>query len=427
MKAYKLKSWVMSNGERYCALVAQESGLPIFYPMLYVTTQVRNRSLSHAAMEQTHCALAVLLNFCEEKSIGLENRLIKRIFFTPAECDSIRDYCKNNFRPKKSTQQTIVVPIKYNKKSGQIEPRKTVAKHTLSTRLTHIAHYTAWLAQLLNQHRLDEYTVNSIRAMESCFLALRPTNRQRHQGLEEQRGLCKEQERELMQIIRPGDKRNPFHEEKVQIRNQLIIVMMRHLGIRSGELLNIRIEDIDFRRNEILIKRRADQIDDPRKRQPLVKTLARRLLMDPHLAELIRNYIVQVRRLTKNARRHPYLLITHKAGPTLGAPMSRANFNSVIRSIALSSEILENFSSHDLRHTWNERFSEWMDTKDHPESHEEQEKIRENWMGWREGSGTAAIYNKRFAQQKALDAGLALQKSLIETQVNVVKLKSTIK
>jgi len=34
-------------------------------------------------------------------------------------------------------------------------------------------------------------------------------------------------------------------------------------------------------------------------------------------------------------------------------------------------------------------------------------------MGWREGSGTAATYNKRFIRQKAHEAGLALQEGMI--------------
>ncbi|RYZ92389.1 MAG: site-specific integrase [Proteobacteria bacterium] len=418
MKHYMIKSWVMVDGERYCALIARDTGLPVFYPTLYVTSQVRNRSLSHAAMEQAHCALAVLLNFCSDASINLEARLSEKSWLTSGECSAVRDYCQKDFRPYRNTERSTVISISKAGKRHSDAPKK-VAKHTTSTRLTHIAHFISWLANLLNQSQLDEHTANSIRSMEKCILALRPSYRQRNPSLDEQRGLCKDQEKELMQILAAKHERNPFHNEGIQTRNQLMIVMMRHLGIRSGELLNIRIEDIDFQKNEVSIKRRADQLDDPRRRQPLVKTLARRLLVDPKLAEFIRHYIVNTRRLIPNARKNPYLFITHKSGPTLGAPMSRANFNAVIRSIKFSSALLRNFSSHDLRHTWNERFSEWMDSKENPESKEQQEKIRENWMGWREGSGTASIYNRRFIRRKALEAGLELQASLLRTKSDI--------
>jgi hypothetical protein len=41
----KTKSFVMGNGERACLLV-DEHGMPLYYPNLFITTQIRNRSLS---------------------------------------------------------------------------------------------------------------------------------------------------------------------------------------------------------------------------------------------------------------------------------------------------------------------------------------------------------------------------------------------
>ena len=43
----------MNSGERYCLLIDSDSDLPLFYPNLYVTTQIRNKSLSYSAMEAT--------------------------------------------------------------------------------------------------------------------------------------------------------------------------------------------------------------------------------------------------------------------------------------------------------------------------------------------------------------------------------------
>ncbi|WP_352340319.1 hypothetical protein, partial [Psychrobacter sp. 16-MNA-CIBAN-0192] len=42
-------------------------------------------------------------------------------------------------------------------------------------------------------------------------------------------------------------------------------------------------------------------------------------------------------------------------------------------------------------------------------SEEKQEQIRSYIMGWKSGSGTAMHYNKRFIQQQAKKAALALQ------------------
>jgi integrase len=68
-------------------------------------------------------------------------------------------------------------------------------------------------------------------------------------------------------------------------------------------------------------------------------------------------------------------------------------------------------TGHKLRHTWNRKFSELMDSMDNSPSEERQEQIRSYLMGWKPGSGSAAHYNKRFRQEQANKAALALQES----------------
>jgi hypothetical protein len=69
-------------------------------------------------------------------------------------------------------------------------------------------------------------------------------------------------------------------------------------------------------------------------------------------------------------------------------------------------------TGHQLRHRWNEDFSERMDKMDEPHSPEVQEKLRSYLMGWREGSGTSATYNQRFIKKKAHEAALKLQEGM---------------
>jgi hypothetical protein len=60
-----------------------------------------------------------------------------------------------------------------------------------------------------------------------------------------------------------------------------------------------------------------------------------------------------------------------------------------------------------------------MDTLEHPKSPEEQESNRSYLMGWLEGSGTAAAYNRRFNKLKAMKAGLEMQKGFIRVPENL--------
>lgn len=51
MTVFTTKNFTMESGERHCQLVDSVSGEVLFYPNLFVTTQIRNRSLSLSAMQ----------------------------------------------------------------------------------------------------------------------------------------------------------------------------------------------------------------------------------------------------------------------------------------------------------------------------------------------------------------------------------------
>ena len=96
-RSYRIKSFVMKGGERFCLLVSKTSGLPLYYPNLFLITQVRNKSLSTAAMQTSLAALNVLLEFCEERNLDLHTRFLKREFLQAFEMDALRDFCQLSF------------------------------------------------------------------------------------------------------------------------------------------------------------------------------------------------------------------------------------------------------------------------------------------------------------------------------------------
>ncbi len=91
------KTFVMGAGERYCLLV-DSSGLPLYYPNLYVTTQVRNKSLSFSAMESTLGGISILSRFLYDRGEDLQLRFHEGRFLDDSELDAIRDYCQIKFR-----------------------------------------------------------------------------------------------------------------------------------------------------------------------------------------------------------------------------------------------------------------------------------------------------------------------------------------
>ncbi len=286
---------------------------------------------------------------------------------------------------------------------------KVVSNNTFYARLTYIASYLNWFAIYVNEKSLTKDKRMSIDAMTDMVRSRRPQKKGRNISLIE-KGLTDREVEVLFEIFRPESDLNPFTGEATKIRNRLVFLLLYHLGIRSGELLNIKVRDIDFANNQMVIARRADEKDDPRIDQPLVKTQDRRIPMKDTLSQELHNYIVNFRRKVPNSRKNEYLFVVHKSGPTCGMPISKSTYNKIMTVVGEVSPLLQNFTGHALRHKWNERFSELMDSMDVEKDQAEQEQIRSWLMGWKQGSGTAMTYNKRFIQRKANEVAIKLQK-----------------
>ena len=401
------KTFVMKSGERYCLLV-DSAGLPLYFPSLYISTQVRNKSLSFSAMQSTLSGISVLNRFLDERKEDLQLRFYEGRFFDDSELDALRDYSQIKFRTSTAHKDHSGM-FTLDELRGSEEK---VSSTTEYVRLTIIAKYMKWLAEQTLGVSRDRLSVLRIAKMEKALKSRRPMKKNRNAEIE-MKGLTEEQLDLLFELFRLESDCNPFKDKAIRVRNRLIFLMLYHLGLRGGELLNIRIRDIDFSSNQLIVARRADEKDDPRKDQPLVKTLDRRLPLRDTLAREVHDYILRDRRAVANSSKNDFLFITHKSGPTQGQPLSKSAYKKVISLVKAVSPSLFNLTGHQLRHAWNEAFSNQMDSMDEPPSEEQQEKVRSYLMGWREGSETAATYNKRFIRRKAAEAAMRLQEGMI--------------
>jgi integrase len=403
MNDLKIRAFVMHSGERYSLLVDRLTGVPVYAPNLYLTSQVRNASLSHAALSAYASHLLVLHRFCLIRHIDLKSRLMTRQFLVDAEIDSLRDFSSYRFN---DWLLWMAQPPMFSLEE-LLESQPRVTKETQYVRLTVTADYLLWLGRQYFDHLQIEPP--ELKTMAEAIKAKRPSFKGRNQGLEN-RALSESEADLLLSVIEVEAPSNPF-DQSVRSRNRLMVLMEYELGIRGGELLNIRIEDINFAQNILLIIRRADQADDPRLRQPLVKTLDRELVLSDWLVADIHRYVLGDRRAVPNARKTSYLFVTCKAGPTCGQALSISSYNKMWATLQQSSLLLRQVTGHRLRHSWNGRFSETMDKEIPPKSEAKQEAMRSQLMGWQPGSGTGARYNRRFIVEKARKASLDLQRS----------------
>ncbi|WKV52169.1 tyrosine-type recombinase/integrase [Dickeya fangzhongdai] len=388
-----INSFLLDSGERYCLIMNKETGQPLYYSNLYLTTQIRNRGYSISTIESIAVNIALFYRFLNERNISIENDIIQYKYLSNADIDRLAMFMSKKFALGDVTNKKIFV-----------------SKQTLYRRLNNIAGYLFWLSSILIKSNNREH-VNLSLKMVHAIKERRPRNNKRYNDRNEENECINEFAIvKIMELINPNSNSNPFLHY-VRERNELLIIMLYELGIRCGEILNVRISDIDFRKNRLRIERRADEKSDPRVRQPLVKTLDRSLPLSKYLISKIYSYILNRRLIAEG--KSDYLFVSCKPGSNQGDPLSISGYHKIISQLAMSDPLLKGLKGHQFRHTWNYNFSKLMDSCDPKISVREQEVMREYLMGWKKGSGTAAIYNKRFIREQANEASLKLQEKLI--------------
>lgn len=394
----------LPSGEARAFLV-DSLGVPDSYSTLFVTVMLRNAGKSVALQEATLNAINVLYRHCQKQCIDLQLRFKRGQFLDRWEVEALRSTVQQSFG---SEQKALAKVIELGKgKRGHRYRSKPVATKTQRGRLTYIAQYLGWLANELNADREDARSLE-IAAMCKQIYAIRPPESERGEHVDKDR-FTRAQNEVLNDIIEPGSGRNPF-KSAVQLRNKLIVYLLRSIGKRRGEVLNIRLADVKFSEHRIDIVRRADDPNDPRERQPLVKTNEHSIPLYPELEDLIQEYM-QVRRKIPGTRKHPYLLVTHQTGRTLGHPMTIEALRKVFRVLKTSDPALRRIHPHILRHFHSDTMAQVQQHGPQtPQSRETARRTR-NWLaGRRPESEVDAVYTRRAIEKEAADVSARTQR-----------------
>ncbi|MBK5414871.1 tyrosine-type recombinase/integrase [Pseudomonas sp. TH31] len=376
---------------------------------LWALTELRTANLSTNTLHQALRSLMVLFIVLDELEIDLSTRLRGGQFLTVGEIEAIVGACKLPIAAgdrKRSGDGIFIWSSSTSGSNSQI-----IHPATIAIRLLYIARYLDWVA---TDHLLKTGVGNphftgleKIRELVSNTIKARMPSVHRFSSVAPREGLTEQMLSVLQQVVAPEFEHNPWSHDYARQRNYLMIRWLLSLGVRRGELLGVKISDINFQNNEVLIARRADDPADPRLRQPNAKTNGRLLALDAELAELTRTYVMTIRRNITGARKHEYLWV---AGGS-GKPLSLAGLNKIFVTLRQHCpELPENLCPHLLRHTWNDLFSEAVDRNNVSATVEQ--KLRSRLMGWSETSGMANVYNQRHIKRKATAVSLKMQERL---------------
>lgn len=400
-------------------MLLDSSGMPHWNSTLFITTQARNAAKTPNTSIAILSSIRIVLTWTEYRALALSERFQNCQFLTLPELESLRDFAQSPVATivdqhaiPRTEQSKTKRPRRFESaRAGLSAARKGVQNQSLHIRLTYIARYLRWLALQCVESRpaqASEDVRSHITSMIEMLDELRPRIH-RQSGVK--KGLSQEAVSCLLKLIDPASPQNPF-ENSVRLRNYLIILLLAATGMRSGELLGLKVTDFDFQQNEILIARRHGDPSDQRANQPVAKTKDRRLPLHGFLSESVFNYVLNDRRVLPSAKRHAFLIVTHQEGGHRGAPLSKSGLEKVFAKIREAEpEILKDLTPHILRHTANDDFSRLAEQNKMPAAQEE--KLRSYSMGWEEGSGTAKKYTRRHVEEQAKQAMLELQRRWI--------------
>jgi len=424
----KSKLFVSGNGERL-SILFDKDGIPMLYPNLFVTSMYRNDDQSSGSCKKALEHLSYFYEVCKGLNIDIERRCEREDFLSQQEIKKIAYYTGIT---KKATKAKFIVENKVISINRHKPKLLEMARHTIrvekkedkvfwQTKYNRLSVFGRFVGWLENYHYPHSESKN-----KEHFLDQRP---EKNEGLTYGeilgqltfKSLSKGQRNIFLDRIRPDYSDNPWVNKGVQHRNYALAMILYALGIRIGESLNIKLEDFQVRKGKhyVLIKRNAGDLDDPRVKQPKVKTNSRALALSPQLKSILDNYILEHRSQIEDAAHCPFLFISHRVRNNETLPLSISGAEKVFREFG---EIMGlKLNPHCLRHTWNDRYSESADKRiEQGKTNEEKsEADRCHLMGWAKGSTMSLVYSSRHNTKRAMELALILQDEDFEVKESI--------
>lgn len=364
---------VRPSGERLPVLVRPD-GLLDEYATAYTTVVLRARSGSYHTLAQALYGVLALRRFSASQRIDLEERILTSEFLRLHEWTDF-------------TQ----------------EAGAGVAPATLATRMAAALAFITWRIEDRLRRIPDPVLRAHFRKDAEFFLDEAFGQIPANGGECAREPLCRERQQLLAGILHsPAKLQELWPDPFARSRNEALLWWLWLLGHRIGEVLNLRVTDIDLGAMRLKIERRHDSPDDPRRRQPLVKGRGRTLQLPPALLPALSRYLAARAEMPLT---HAYLFVAESRGPL--------SYSTVAKAFARLRELhpsLAPLSPHVLRHTWVAAFR--TAARHMGLGEEEAARIEGVAMGWRDPA-SGRHYAVRQRAEIADEISLRLQREMM--------------
>lgn len=361
-----IKSYIEPSGQRNATIIDSETGLPEFWPTLYASSQLRARGNSHSTLKSHLRAISYLYRWLSIRNIDLESRITSTKGFSRNEIDTLATILRSSISdlPKPLSKQSNVVAINsIQKKTGNIwqaleyKPKQINAS-TYNHRLDYVGRYIAWLCDYLS----DQDSTSSFRKRETVIqigisFKEQLSNMKTVEAsttFSTSKSLNIKDIRTILELINPNNSLNPWNGTETRIKNFAIICILLDTGLRSGELLSLKLKDIIFGKKGakgLKVRRRQGAKDDPRLNQPSTKRSEREVPLSESAFKALDFYVTTVRNKLPQTAQTDYIFLSF-SNHMHGVPLSSiASITNKVREVTGI-----NLTPHKLRHTATWRF-----------------------------------------------------------------------
>ncbi|QGZ60520.1 tyrosine-type recombinase/integrase [Paraburkholderia acidisoli] len=402
------------NGERLSVLQVPY-GLPVHEVTLYLD-KYRRKGRAANTIHFVCLTLALLYRELDKTKVALLGRLAAGHFLTAPELNRLAsavqyrmDDLDADEADKGKSNVINLLRVRLRRKSGETE-REAVDVATQASRLRYMADFLNFLSDYVGS-TLSQSERRSLKAeKEDALTAFRANIPKvpKRAKLNARVGLSEEEMERVLAVVHPASPNNPWERGFVRLRNWLIVVLLLATGMRRGELLGLQIGDLNPSQPKLRIIRRADAAEDLRRIQANTKTNDREIELRPAIMRRLWSFINTERRAIKAARKVPQIIVSDE-----GDALSESSIDKLFAQLRTACPGLPvRLTSHVMRHTWNDRFSEQAEALGLTDTVEE--KARNAQQGWSDNSAMAATYTRRHTARKGREVALKLQERLDE-------------
>lgn len=293
-------------------MMLDDSGMPVVLPNEFILAR---RSLSTNTLVRNLRELSVLYRWLDKSNYDLSAKLLAQNSFNEAELKG-----------------GLVEALRIDQANGRIN---LVAPNTFNQRLTTIRQFISWcmdvlISQLplssLDYERLRERKSFFLKMLEGSFMSGTPMKKSLRKGLNEVEVDF------LLAVLHPDAKQGFGRDLAVKFRNYVSVGLMLFCGLRPGELLSLRVEDVQVGAiSAIKIERRPADSMDVRRPRPQIKRNGRLIPIESRqFAFALNEYIVTWRDVLESKSNHEsdYLILSDE-----GAPLSQSSITQFFQEV----------------------------------------------------------------------------------------------